>query len=156
MIIGDCLIGDAPGAAGALHCTIDLIAANEIYIEPTCRDQLRFWKIYIILVLLNIVSESSYKNKMLREQNLISFGNNAIDIIEIYNHVSKPIERGRVIEVTKRQKAAAGSIGVGCAKRCSETSPKLDQIRLIFTRSLYRLQTTKMLCTPAKQAISSG
>lgn len=113
MIIGDCLIGDAPGAAGALHCTIDLIAANEIYIEPTCRDQLRFWKIYIILVLLNIVSESSYKNKMLREQNLISFGNNAIDIIEIYNHVSKPIERGRVIEVTKRQKAAAGSIAVG-------------------------------------------
>ena len=68
MIIGDCLIGDAPGAAGALHCTIDLIAANEIYIEPTCRDQLRFWKIYIILVLLNIVSESSYKNKMLREK----------------------------------------------------------------------------------------
>ena len=56
---------------------------------------------------------------MLREQNLISFGNNAIDIIEIYNHVSKPIERGRVIEVTKRQKAAAGSIAVlGSDVRC--------------------------------------
>ena len=160
MIIGDCLIGDAPGAAGALHCTIDLIAANEIYIEPTCRDQLRFWKIYIILVLLNIVSESSYKNKMLREQNLISFGNNAIDIIEIYNHVSKPIERGRVIEVTKRQKAAAGtcSIAVGSDMRkdAVEHLPNLTKSGPIFTRSLFSLQPTKMLCTPAEQAISSG